>query len=508
MGVGQICKRPDHDGTKDRPEPLALMVQALLTAAADCGADHPGEGESPVGSAGSRLLRRADSIRVVSSLVWQPPNPAALVAERIGCSPRQLMHTTTGGNTPQSLVHDCALAISRGELDVVLVTGGEAMHTLAQYLRTGRQAPAWMEQREDVAPPEIFGDDRAPATQLEEARGLKLPIHAYPIFENALRAAHHRSLEEHRLVVGNLWSRFSQVAAANPYAWTPRAHDAEEITVPSAENRMVAFPYTKLCTANVQVDLAAAYICCSVAAARDCRVPSERWVFPLSGAEANDHWFLSERADLHSSPAIRLAGRRALGLAGLGIDDIGEIDLYSCFPSAVQIAGAELGLPLDDPDRPLTVTGGLTWAGGPGNNYTSHAIAAMVRRLRHKPGASGMVTGLGWYATKHAVGLYASRPPDHQGVEPFRFSDVQDEVDALPAVLWDADIDGKVRIESYTVTYDRSGEPRRAVVACRDGQEHRTWGGLTEPAALLELVNSEGVGRPAVLRDDGLLELA
>ena len=152
---------------------------------------------------------------------------------------------------------------------------------------------------------------------------------------------------------------------------------------------MIAYPYTKLLTANMQVDQGAAIIMCSAAAAAAAGIPRDRWVFPLAGADADDHWFLSHRLDFHSSPAIRLAGASALSLAGAAIDDVAHVDLYSCFPSAVEIAAAELGLPDDDPARPLTVTGGLTFGGGPGNNYGTHAVASMVGVLRADPGFAG-----------------------------------------------------------------------------------------------------------------------
>ena len=210
--------------------------------------------------------------------------------------------------------------------------------------------------------------------------------------------------------IGALWSRFSEVAAGNPHAWIRTARTPEEIVTPGPGNRMVSFPYPKLCTANMQVDQGAAFIVCSVEAARAAGVPEERWVFPLAGADANDHWFISERPELHRSPAIRLAGAAALEQAGLGIDDIAFVDLYSCFPVVVQMAAHELGLAVDDPDRPLTLTGGLTFGGGPGNNYTSHGIARAVGALRSAPDSAALVSGLGWYATKHSLGVYAVTP--------------------------------------------------------------------------------------------------
>ena len=330
----------------------------------------------------------------MASLGWPTPDPARLVAARLGFAegdePAELLVSSIGGNNPQALMHDACGAISRGEHEVVLVTGAEAMYARALARRDpARPWLQWTSQPEGTAPAALFGVEKAGATELEMQRGVVLPVHAYPLFENALRAAHGWTLPEHRARIGGLWSRFSEVAAANPHAWIRTARTPEEIMTPGPANRMVSFPYPKLCTANMQVDQGAAFIVCSVAAARAAGVPEERWVFPLSGADGNDHWFISERPELHRSPAIRLAGAAALEQAGLGIDDIALIDLYSCFPVVVQMAAAELGIAIDDPDRPLTLTGGLTFGGGPGNNYASHGIAQAVGALREPPGQRG-----------------------------------------------------------------------------------------------------------------------
>ena len=343
------------------------------------------------------------------------------------------MLSSVGGNSPQALMHDACRAIGRGDLDVVLVTGAEALYTRALSRRDPSKTPlTWSTQPDDTPEPVSFGTDKFGSSELELRRGLLLPVHAYPLFENALRAALGLSLAEHAARIGALWSRFSEVAAGNPNAWirTPRTPD--EIVTPGPDNRMITFPYPKLCTANLQVDQAAAYIVCSAEAAAAAGVPEDRWVFPISGADANDHWYVSDRPELHRSPAIRLAGAAALELAGIGVDDLAAVDLYSCFPAVVQMAAAELGLPLEDPGRPLTLTGGLTFAGGPGNNYTSHGIARCVEALRAAPGSLGLVSGLGWYSTKHALGVYASRPPGRGGN--FAWRDVQPEVDCVAAL--------------------------------------------------------------------------
>lgn len=500
VGVGQVTNRPDPGiALGDRPEPLDLMVTAARVAAHDAAG-------APAGAAGGRLLERADAVAVVASLGWRPPNPALAVAERIGADPPCLMQSVTGGNTPQSLVNQFASAIARGEHEVVLVTGAECLYTrTAAHRRPDHPALHWQTQAPDTPPATPFGVERAPATDLEMARGVHLPIHAYPLLENALRAARGWSLEEHRQRIGALWSDFSAVAARNPHAWLRRHFSAEELVVAGEGNRMIAFPYPKLCTANMQVDQGAAFVLCSVAAARSLGLPEDRWVFPLSGADACDHWFLSHRPELGRSPAIQLAGRRALEVAGVGVDDLAAVDLYSCFPVVVQMAADALGLAVDDPGRPLTLTGGLTFAGGPGNNYTSHGIAAMVERLRATPGEIGLVTGLGWYATKHAVGLYAARPPEDGAG--FAAADVQEEVDVLPQCRLDAEAEGDVEIETYTVLYDRDGTPSHGIAVCRTGEGNRAWGTLHQADDLAELTTTEGAGRKGRLAPGGELTL-
>jgi acetyl-CoA C-acetyltransferase len=510
VGVGQITNPPDP-GTdpSERPEPLELMVRALRAAAEDADGVAPGS----TATAGGALIRQADSIRVVVQLGWRSVNPALLVAQKLGfhpdALPAELMLSAIGGNGPQALMHDACRAIARGDRQVVLVTGAEAIYTRTAARRDPRKpAINWTSQPAEGTPTPVgFGVERPGATDLETSRGVGLPIHVYPILENALRAANGWTLPEHTARLGALWSRFSQVAASNPYAWLPTARTPEEITTPSPDNRMISFPYTKLLTANMQVDQGAAYIVCSVEAARRAGVPEDRWVFPLAGADANDHWFMSHRPELHRSPAIRLAAHAALELAGVGVDDLGPIDLYSCFPSVVQIAAHEIGLPADDPQRSLTMTGGLTFGGGPGNNYSTHGIAQVVQALRAEPGSVGLVTGLGWYATKHAIGVYGSRPPLDGGRAGFAWRNLQPEVDALPQCRVDSEATGPVRIETYTVTFGREGNPERGIVVCRTGDDSRAWANIVDPDTLASLCVEEGIGRTGTLSADGLVHL-
>jgi acetyl-CoA C-acetyltransferase len=503
VGVGQVTSRPARAvALEDRPSPLDLMVGALRAAAEDASGAAPGGDPGP----GGRLLARADSVRVVRSLDWHPTNPALTVAERLGVEPRETVLTAIGGNTPQALLHDAAAAIARGDLDVVAVTGAECGYTRALVRRSPeRPRLDWIGVAADDAPaPRPFGVDKAPSTEVEVQHGMLLPIQAYPLIENAIRVSRGLTRTAQRARMGSLWSRFSSVAATNPFAWINEPSTPEEIVTPGPANRMVADPYTKLCTANNQVDQSAAYLCCSVQAARSAGIPSDRWVFPLAGAEANDHWYLSERQELGASPAIRLSGTKALQLAGIGVDDLSFVDLYSCFPCIVQIAAAELGLDLDGPIERLTLTGGLTFAGGPGNNYTSHGIASVVPHLRAHPDAFGMTTGNGWFATKHAIGVYSGRPPAGTG---FRSENVQPAVDALPSRTWEAAASGDVTLETFTVTYDRDGAAERAIVVSATPGGTRVWANSDDPAVIDALVASEVLPTAGRIAPDGRFEL-
>jgi acetyl-CoA C-acetyltransferase len=491
VGVGQTTDRPGGPDPGHPSEPLGLMVASLEGALAD--AD---------GSA-ALLSRLLGSIRVVRSLTWNVPNPGAVVAARLGIDPAESRHSSVGGNTPQAMVLDSAAAIARGEFEAVAVVGAECGYSRARARRSGARL-VYTEQDAATSPATPFGTDRAPTTETEAARGLTLPVHVYPLIENALRMASGWTRSEHLARIGSLWSRFSQVAAENVFAWSPQARTAEDIIEPHPDNRMIAFPYPKLCTANIQVDQGAAILLSSAGTADAAGVPRDRWVFPLAGAEANDHWFVSERADLSRSPAIALAGRRALELAAVGADDIALADLYSCFPCVVQIAARELGLGLDTDIHRLTQTGGLTFGGGPGNNYVSHGIASLAMALRERPGSVGLSTGLGWYATKHAVGVYSTEPP----AEGFRSESVQNAVDALPRRREDPDAAGPAEVETFTVTYDRDGRPERGIVSCRTGDDGRTWANVTDSDQLAELVGAERAGWSGTLLGDGRFELA
>ncbi len=483
---GQVSQRVDRGDPV--LEPVALIAEAASRAGAAAG--------SP------SILGSIDSIRIVQMLSWRYRDPGALVAARIGASPRQSIYTTGGGNTPQSLLNTAARDIAAGRCDVVLIGGAEAWRT-RMSLRLSESRPDWTTQDDGVPEAEPFGGDFLMTDPMEMARGLLMPVQMYPIFEQALRVAEGRGLEENLVRTSELWARFSEVAAANPHAWIREPLSADAIRTPGPDNRWIGYPYTKVMNSNNAVEQGAAVLLCSVEAAEHHGISRDEWVFPLAGTDAHDTYSVSHRAQLHRSPAIRVAAATALELAGLGVDEVNHVDLYSCFPSAVEIAAGEIGLEIDDPARPLTVTGGLSFAGGPWNNYVTHSIATMADVLRADPGATGLVNGNGGFITKHAIGVYSTTPP----LGGFRWADVQAVVDREPERDAVATFDGKVQIEAWTVMHDREGSPVNAILSLLTPDGARTWGTSTDEDALATLCREDVAGQEAGLVADGTLTL-
>ncbi|MCW2800791.1 MAG: putative acetyl-CoA acetyltransferase [Aeromicrobium sp.] len=479
VGGGQLTRRSDP------LEPVDMIVAAVRMAADDA--------EAP------SLAGLVDSVRVVGMLSWRYRDPGALVAERLGASARHTVYTGAGGSHPQALVNDAAEDIRAGRCDVVVVAGAEAWRTRMALKKQGLK-PDWTRQGDDVPEPETRGSvSMQHATEL--AAGADRPVLVYPLFEQALRLAAGRSDTEHRAEVARLWARFSAVAATNPHAWVTHAVSADDISTPSPSNRVISWPYTKLMVSNNSVEQAAAVIVCSVEAARRLGVPSDRWVFPLAGSEASDTVAIGERQRLDGSPAIRHAGKTALRLAGVGADALGPIDLYSCFPSAVQVAANELGLPIDDPSRELTITGGLTFAGGPWNNYSTHAIAAMIGAVR-ATGQVGLVTANSGYLTKHSIGLYGPGPT----VEGFRRESAQASVDAEATTALLATHVGLADLEAWTVRHDRDGQPDLAIAALRVAGGARVLAQSDDTATIESLMADTGE-RAAVVAEDSSFAL-
>lgn len=462
-GVAQYTQPKDIEPPLD---PMGLMVRTCRAALGDAGS--------------VRLRGLIDEVHVVNLLQWPYRDAPGMLAEALGVRPWGKYYTPIGGNTPQMLVNRACRALAAGTVRAVLIAGAEAIYSLRRAL-AGKIVLDWPQSE----PPEhIDGQERKSVNRIEADYDLFFPAVVYPLFETALRASSGRSVEGHREYVGRLWERFSRAAAVNPHAWIRRELSAREIIEATPDNRYINYPYTKCMNANINVDQSAAVLMTTAETAHSLGIDPAGWVYPLGGADFSDVWHVSMRPRLDSSPAIRNASRLALAQAGLNISDIDFFDLYSCFPSAVQIAMKEIGIAEHDP-RDFTLTGGLAFFGGPGNNYSLHGIVSAAERIRADRSKKAMVTANGWYITKHSIGIYGGDPPKRPWEERDD-SSIQTAIDAeaLPEPVEKAE--GDLRVEAYVIRHDREGRPLLGTVIGRLSDGRRTLAHIDAGADELE----------------------
>lgn len=472
VGTGQVTQLRGSGSAS----PLDLMADAARAAADDAG------------PSGAALLRRVQSVGLVDIFSWPVPDPGALLATELGLAPRETVRTVIGGNSPIALLGDAASRIAAGELDVVLLGGGEAGVAHRAQMLQGVD-PGWPSQPEGTTPTRVIGTERPPSHDAELAAGLLAPVLVYPLFEHALRHESGRTGAEQRAWIASWWARYSEISAAHPQGWTRTPLTAEQVATPSDDNRLIADPYPRTMNANIGVDQAAMLLVTSAGAAEAAGIPRDRWVFVHATAGACDHWFVGERDRLDRSPAIAACGDAVFGHTGTTADDIALVDLYSCFPCAVQVAANDLGFRVDDPARPLTVTGGLAFFGGPANNYVTHSIATLVDRARERPDERAMASAVGWYLTKHGLALLSARPPEQR----FAHHDVQPAVDAQPRCTIATNPSGTWTVESFTVAYDRDGSGNVGIVAARRGDQ-RTFGRTEDRPTIDRLLSADRIG--------------
>jgi len=446
----------------------------------------------------SRLVDAIDAVAMVRFIADTTPgigalfprHPGSQLAHRLGIKDVAFFQCTIGGNTAQYLVNHFAGKLARGEHAMVLIAGAELLATLFDALRSGADIAAWAGNAPSEPP--TLGKEREGHNATELAHGLYEPINTYPLFENSL--AHHLGLsrEQHTAHIAEICSRMSRVAADNPHAWRPQFQSAQEISTVAQNNRYIGYPYTRAMNPILAVDMAAAVIMTTAGKARELGIDPSLWIYLRGGTDVNDIWYVSERPTLHHSPAINLAWKAVSAHAGITLDEITHFDIYSCFPSAVQIACNEIGLsPLDD--RGVTVTGGLPCFGGPGNNYSLHAIAGMFTALRAAGTAHGLVTANGLYLTKHSLGLYSTEPP----TEPWQdidSGDLQQRIDAAPRLPLAAEPAGRATIESYTVGFGRDGPKQGIVIALDDAGERIVANTASDADTLNQLMAQDPIG--------------
>jgi acetyl-CoA C-acetyltransferase len=492
IGVARHTWRPGDVGPAGAPEPLDQWEQVARDAASDVGM--PG------------VLSSLESIQVVNCLSWQYDDPVMRLADRLQARPRHRVYTGLGGTVPQVIVADAAREILNGHLDLSLVVGGEALATLRRY-RRDNQKPTWSHPPKERPP---FPSDLVfhPA---EITHSIYEAFLTFAIFDNARRSAIGRGLIEHRETLGETLSKLTKCAASSPqHAWFPTSRTVQEIITPTPENRMVAYPYTKLMVAIMDVDMAAALVVSSHQKADQLGVPIDQRVYLNGYGYAQDPDHVAERRDLSKSLAMAAASERAFRSAQIGVDDVAHFDLYSCFASSLAFATDALGISDHADSRSLTVTGGLPYHGGPGNNYMTHSIAAMVEKLRSDPDSYGLVSGVGMHMAKHAYGIWSTNPPDvsllrealdassqHASSQP-----PQSQLPQASPLPITSTYKGDATVAAYSVLHGRDGSAQWGAVVCDLPDGSRCYSRLEHPDDLERAEREEIVGSAARLTPD------
>jgi len=486
IGVARRTWHPADVGPEGAPEPLAMWEQVAREAADDAGA--PGA----LGSLGS--------LDVVYCQAWQYDDPPGRLAERLGATTARARYSGIGGSMPQVLVAEAAEAALAGDLDLGLVVGAEALATVRRLKKAGNR-PDWSHRPAERRP---FPFD-VPFHPAEVAHSVFEAFLTFALFDNARRGHLGRTIGEHRSRIGPLLAQMTQIAAADPAnAWFPIARQPAEIVEPSPDNRLVAYPYTKLMTSIMDVDMAAAVLVASDAKADELKVPIDRRVYLRGWGYARDPDHVAERRDLWRSSAMVAASRAALGAAGIGPDDVAHFDLYSCFASSLSFALDALGVdhdPFLTGARSVTVTGGLPYHGGPGSNYMTHSMAAMAERLRSDPGSYGLVSGVGMHMTKHVYGLWSTEPGPLVPPDPTVLAEQVRADQAVVSITEQAE--GTATVATFSVLHGRDGSPEWAALVCDLDDGTRCYARLEGADALASAERDDLIGRRVTLVSDG-----
>jgi acetyl-CoA C-acetyltransferase len=486
VGVGEIVDRPKEIG--GGLEPLALMVKALQRAEADSGA---------------ALLKEIESLDIVSFLSWRYRDPEKQLAARLSVNPKHNYYGPVGGESPIRYLHEAAKRIARGECSVAAVCGAEAQSTVTKAERAGLTLP-WTPFAHDVEEPKRGAAFQKPmAVKL----GVFRPVSVYPFYEAATSAHWAQTPREAMAESGALWSAYSLVASQNPNSWLRRNFAPHEITTPTPDNRLIAWPYTKLMVANPTVNMGGAVLMTSLAKARALGLREDNLVHVRGGASAEEPRDYLERDQFVESHAQNAVLEAAMALADGDGKAFDAIELYSCFPCVPKMARRTLQL---GANVQPTVTGGLTFFGAPLNTYMTHAACAMVRKLRDGR-TLGLLYGQGGFVTKHHALVLSRTPPE----EPLaQETSVQAEAERRRAQVPEfvTEASGKGKVESFTVLYGRNNEVGHGVVMLRTPENRRALarvpaGDRSTIAHLLNMDRSPvGSSGEIAMAEDGILE--
>jgi len=421
---------------------------------------------------GESLLARIDTIVGVRTFMdsglelgrqfGKPNNMPRAISSRLGITPEYAVYENVGGQSPQKLVGEFSAKLNNGDHSLVLITGSEAIASIKVALKA-KITLDWAESSDEQVENRGLNGGYRLITGSELQHKVLSAMQLYSLMEQARRADLGLDNDAYNQQIAERFSEFSKVAESNPYSMFPKSFTAEELLRVSDKNPMMQPPYTRNLVAKDSVNMGAALLVTTVGKAQELGISQDKWVFVHGYADTKEKVLL-ERPNLGKSPAMAKSLTGCLAASGKSANGIGFFDIYSCFPIVVEEASSILGVAGDDP-RPLTLTGGLPYFGGPGNNYSMHGIASMVETLRANPGKFGMVYANGGWMSKHSAGIYSTQAPEGKW-QASDSSSIQAELDQLPSCELALHPQGEAILDSYTINYQR-GKPVNSVVIGR-----------------------------------------
>ncbi|KAL1865406.1 hypothetical protein Plec18167_009453 [Paecilomyces lecythidis] len=488
IGIGDTTNRSTR--IEDAKEPMQLMIEAIHAAIRDTGLSPARQTE---------LQNHIESVKVVSTWSWPYEDLPGLIGAKLGTALKQKELSPHGGHSPALMLHKACADIADGSYDIAVVTGGESLGSLVSFHREGIKDPqGWTARpqgQESLMEQMITGTFRAKTVGTKH--GVSQPIHVYPMYENGLRAQRKQTYQENSIESAKLYAAFSEIASRNHAAWNygKPPTSAEAILNAEGKNRMICTPYPLLMNAFNNVNMASACLLTSTDVAEKLGIPKDLWVYPTGGAgfgESEEFWL---RPTYHTCPSIEKAIDTALQLAGLGKDQIDVLDIYSCFPIVPKLACEHMGISVTEPNKPISLLGGLTSFGGAGNNYSGNALVEMVRELRQGNKQNGLVLANGGFMThEHAIVL-SSIPPRQFG---FPLDQAHHDAVGKEDIPFQQRAEGEAVIETYTVEFDRKGRPSRGHVVGRLlKDQHRFIANHGDESTLAQLASTtvEPIGR-------------
>lgn len=462
IGVGEYSERIDDEGYQAL-SPVQLASMAAIDACNNV-------------SQAVDIKNHIDAIACVRTFEDTSPKLAGpfgkancfprAIAKQLGINPAIAVLDVAGGQSPQHLVNEFCERIAKGEVNMALLTGGEAIST-TRFLASQQKQADWTITTDNNA------DDRGPGSEGISSHYMQKHMlfgapQCYALFENARRASLQQSKQDYAKHMAELFAPFSNIAANNPHSMSKQAYTAEELIDVSENNRFIADPYPRRLVARDQVNQAASVLITNVGKAKELGIDSSAWIFLTGYADAVE-LSVMEREDLARSPAAAMAIKSALEHAKLDLKDINHFDLYSCFPIAVSNICDQLALKYDDP-RGLSSAGGLPFFGGAGNNYSMHAIVSLIKTLRKHPEHSGLIGANGGFLSKYSVGIYSSQARTFKSVNK---NGLQEKIDALPRVKVTESPEGSASIETYTVLYHKGVASLAIIIGRLDANNQR-----------------------------------